>query len=155
MSDNGCVSINVDKNSGTYPAGMKWTKQRKCIYDILQMAQEPLSVAQIYRLSESGIDAVSTVYRILSAFEEKRMVIRQTRPEDNTAVYEWNRGDHTHYAVCLECRKRIALHDCPFAHLHLDAGTEDFTITGHKLELYGYCKDCAGDYRMRDERESR
>ena len=155
MIGNDCNVTKEEKRSEKYPAGIKWTKQRKCIYDILQKAQEPLSAARIYRLSESGIDAVSTVYRILATFEEKGMVIRQTRPEDNTAVYEWNRDDHTHYAVCLECRKRIVLHDCPFAHVHLDAGTEDFTITGHRLELYGYCKDCASQGRISAQHKGR
>ena len=134
----------------TYPAGLKWTRQRKCVYDILQKNTEPLNAAQIYQqilISPEGSDAastyaVSTIYRILATFEEKDLVLKETRPEDNNAVYELNRGGHTHYAVCLECHKRIALHDCPFAHLHLDAGTEDFTITGHKLELYGYCGEC-------------
>ena len=147
MSENGCKSVKEEKQSLTYPAGMKWTRPRKYVYEILQGAAEPLSAAEIYRRIvteyEEADVAVSTVYRVLAAFEEKGTVIRQTRPDDNNAVYEWDRGEHTHYAVCLECHKRIALHDCPFAHLHLDGATKDFLVTGHKLELYGYCKDCA------------
>ena len=42
----------------------------------------------------------------------------------------------------LECHKRIPLPSCPFAHVHLEQDTGDFTVTGHKLELYGYCKKC-------------
>ena len=133
------------KMNKAYPAGMKWTKQRKAVYDILEQANEPLSAVQIYnRLekSEQEAFAVSTVYRILTAFEEQHFVTKTTWIGDGTVVYELNRGGHTHYAVCLECHKRIPLEHCPFAHLHLEQETEDFTITGHKLELYGYCKDC-------------
>ena len=133
------------KMNKTYPAGMKWTKQRKAVYDILEQANEPLSAVQIYnRLekSEQEAFAVSTVYRILTAFEEQHFVTKTTWIGDGTVVYELNRGGHTHYAVCLECHKRIPLEHCPFAHLHLEQEAEDFTITGHKLELYGYCKDC-------------
>lgn len=129
-----------------YPQGMKWTKQRKNVYTVLQGAEEPLSAVQIYRLAEKlaeGEDyALSTIYRILAFFEEKGMVSKNTWMGDGTIVYELNRGGHTHYAVCLECHKRIALQSCPFAHMHLDQNTGDFTVTGHKLELYGYCKDC-------------
>lgn len=129
-----------------YPQGIKWTKQRKAVYDILQQAQEPLSAVQIYhRLDnskEQGLYAVSTVYRILAAFEEKNIVNKSTWMDEATVVYELERGDHTHYAVCLECHKRIALHNCPFAHVHMEEETGDFTVTGHKLELYGYCRDC-------------
>lgn len=133
------------KMNRAYPAGMKWTKQRKAVYDILEQANEPLSAVQIYnRLekSEQEAFAVSTVYRILTAFEEQHFVTKTTWIGDGTVVYELNRGGHTHYAVCLECHKRIPLEHCPFAHLHLEQETGDFTITGHKLELYGYCKDC-------------
>lgn len=86
--------------------------------------------------------AVSTIYRILAAFEEKGLVTRTTWMGDGTVVYELNRGGHTHYAVCLECHKRVALPGCPFAHVHLEEEPGDFTVTGHKLELYGYCKEC-------------
>lgn len=129
-----------------YPSGIKWTKQRKSVYEILKEAREPVSAVQIYQQMirrEGQVPyAVSTVYRILSTFEQNGFVTKDTRSEDGNAVYELDRGEHTHYAVCLECHKRIPLKNCPFAHMHLDADTVEFTVTGHKLELYGYCKDC-------------
>lgn len=129
-----------------YPKGIKWTRQRKDVYEVLHKASEPLSAVQIYQQiaqsPEAGNYAVSTIYRILAAFEEKNLVNKTNWMGDGTIVYELNRGGHTHYAVCLECHKRIQLTDCPFAHVHLEQDTEDFTVTGHKLELYGYCKTC-------------
>lgn len=129
-----------------YPAGIKWTKQRKCVYEILKEASEPISAVQIYQQivqREGQVPyAVSTVYRILGVFEEKGIVLKDTRSEDGNTVYELDRGEHTHYAVCLECHKRIPLKSCPFAHVHLDAQAGDFTVTGHRLELYGYCGEC-------------
>ena len=134
------------KEETGYPQGIKWTKQRKNVYAVLQEATEPLTAVQIYHLSEKlaegGEYALSTIYRILAAFEEKGLVSKTTWMGDGTVVYELNRGEHTHYAVCLECHKRIALQSCPFAHIHLDQETDGFTVTGPKLELYGYCKDC-------------
>lgn len=128
-----------------YPKGIKWTKQRKAVYQVLWQAKEPMSAVQIYQevdKAEQSTYAVSTVYRILATFEENEFVSKTTWMGDGTVVYELNRGEHTHYAVCLECHKRIALSACPFAHAHLEHETEDFTVTGHKLELYGYCKEC-------------
>lgn len=128
-----------------YPQGIKWTKQRKSVYGILWEAKEPLSAAQIYhrveRKSQGEEYAVSTIYRILAAFEEKGLVEKTAWMEDGTTVYELKRDEHTHYAVCLECHKRVPLQSCPFAHLQLEE-TEGFTVTGHKLELYGYCRAC-------------
>ena len=91
---------------------------------------------------DGGEYAISTVYRILIAFEEKGLVEKSTWMADGTAVYSLNRGGHTHYAVCLKCHNRIPLQDCHFSHIHLEEGMGDFTVTGHKLELYGYCRNC-------------
>lgn len=131
----------------TYPQGLKWTRQRKLIYRILWEATEPLNAAQIYHLAEReavGEEyALSTVYRILAAFEELALVEKSTWLGDGTVVYSLNRGEHTHYAVCLACHRRIPLQNCPFARIHLEKEPENFTVTGHKLELYGYCKECS------------
>ena len=109
-----------EHNDISYPKGLKWTKQRKCVYQVLEEATEPLSAVQIYNRIEKeheGSDyAVSTIYRILATFEEHGMVEKTTFMGDGTVVYELNRGEHTHYAVCLECHKRIPL---PAAPLHM------------------------------------
>ena len=139
-----------------YPQGIKWTKQRKDVYEVLLHATEPLSAVQIYnhiaKTDDSGNYAVSTIYRILTAFEEKELVTKTNWMGDGTLVYELNKGGHTHYAVCLGCHKRIPLHACPFEHMHMEAAEGDqsleqdgFVVTGHKLELYGYCKQCRGE----------
>jgi len=135
----------------SYPSGIKWTKQRKDVYHVLSHATEPMSAVQIYKQiakTEEADYAVSTIYRILAAFEEKGFVTKSTFMGDGTVVYEWNKGEHTHYALCLSCHKRVALPSCPFEHVHLDSNSGDFVITGHKLELYGYCKECENNKKM-------
>ena len=86
--------------------------------------------------------AISTIYRILATFEEMHFVEKSNFIGDGTVVYEWNKGSHTHYAICLQCHKKVALQVCPFEDLHLHGEAKDFVVTGHKLELYGYCKEC-------------
>lgn len=148
-----------------YPQGIKWTRQRKCVYEILMEATAPLSAHQIYHLAVQRVPedsyALSTVYRILAAFEENGLVNSTTWLGEDTVVYELEKGEHRHFAVCLECHKRIPLQNCPFSleqehhehnhqdhhdcdhnHHKSDAALKDFTVTGHKIELYGYCKDC-------------
>ncbi|MCI8692045.1 MAG: transcriptional repressor [Lachnospiraceae bacterium] len=129
-----------------YPEGMKWTRQRKSVYRVLWQAAEPLSAIQIYnrlgRQEESGEYAVSTIYRILAAFEEKGLLEKTAWMEEGRGLYALIRGGHTHYAVCLECRRRFPLQSCPFSHIHLEKEMGEFTVTGHKLELYGYCRNC-------------
>lgn len=140
------------REGAQFPPGIKWTRQRKSVYKVLEEAEEPLSAVQIYHLADAqGAEyAVSTIYRILAAFEEKGLVEKSAWMEDGTGLYALKRQEHTHYAVCLECRRRIPLQSCPFAHIHIEKETEDFTVTAHKLELYGYCRECE---RQRQGRE--
>lgn len=125
---------------------LKWTKQRKRVREILEAATEPMNATQIFMKLEKEEQeqyALSTIYRILGTFEEHKLITKSAWMDTQTYVYEWNHGEHKHYAVCLDCHKRIPLDHCPFAHMTLEQETENFVITSHKLELYGYCKSCS------------
>lgn len=126
--------------------GLKKTRQRERVYEILTQARHPMSVSDIYQeiLRQDGFCgyAMSTVYRVLQAFEEKHLVSRTTLPGTDTSLYEWNEGTHCHYAICLKCHKRIPLRECPIRQMDLEDGGETFRITGHKVEVYGYCSGC-------------
>ena len=148
----------MEKSNFLYPAGIKWTKQRKAVYEVLSASEEPLSAVQIYNLilqkSGEGNYAVSRVYRILTAFEEKGYVEKSTFTGEGTVMYEWKREGHTHYAVCLNCHKKLPLQACPFEQVHLAAESDGFLVTGHRLELYGYCKSCKNSRLYTNEREN-
>ena len=68
--------------------------------------------------------------------------MKSTLMDGEMAYYEWSRGSHKHYAVCLRCHKMIPLKSCPFEHAKTYPVEDGFCITGHKLELYGFCKSC-------------
>lgn len=134
-----------------WPEGIKWTKQRKDIFVVLGRADKPLSAHDIYQeiLKDETVDtsnfAISTVYRSLAVFEEKGLIEKSVLMGSDTAVYELVDGHHKHYAVCLSCHKLVPLKHCPFEHVehdHMESEDGEFVVTGHKLELYGYCKEC-------------
>ena len=109
-----------EHNDISYPKGLKWTKQRKCVYQVLEEATEPLSAVQIYNRIErdhEGSDyAVSTIYRILATFEEHGMVEKTTFMGDGTVVYELNRGD---IPIMRSAWNVISGFRCPAAPLHM------------------------------------
>ena len=111
----------------------------------------PLDARELYRRLMSENLALSTIYRVLAAFEARGMVTKTAVPGSETAAYALSRGGHEHYALCLGCRRQFPLRTCPLEHVTLEEDAEGFRITGHRLELYGYCRDCqrAG----RDEKE--
>lgn len=126
----------------SWPKGMKHTKQREDVYGVLLNANGPLTAVDIYRRVPGY--ALSTVYRTLLAFEECNMVTKSSLLGEDTAVYELNCGAHRHYAVCLQCRERIPLKSCPFDDMDIQM-QEGFTVTGHKIEIYGYCRKCSAN----------
>ena len=127
-----------------WPAGLKRTKPREQILELLAAADQPLEVQEIYRrmgAEGSGL-AMSTVYRALAAFEEHGLVTKTTMMGGETAVYRLRRADHEHYAICLRCHRQIPLKECPVEHVAMETEGEDFLVTSHRLELYGYCAQC-------------
>lgn len=122
------------------PAGLKRTRQRQCVLSVLEHASSALSVPEIYsRIQEErNMICLSTIYRILDSFMKKGVAIRISPMNSSMAVYELNRFQHKHYAVCMGCRKMFPI---SLEHL-LPKVDNDFHVLGHNLEIYGYCKHC-------------
>lgn len=124
-----------------WPEGMKRTKQREEVYHVLEMSEQPLSAAEIHERLP-GHYAISTVYRTLTAFEKAGIVSKSTIMDTDVALYALHAGGHQHYAICLGCHKKIPIDGCPFENASDKSVPEGFQVTGHKIELYGYCDKC-------------
>lgn len=128
---------------------VKNTKQRQYILEALTDCTEPLTAEEIYRraLKKCPNMAITTVYRNLEMLVNNRRV-NKIIYSDATARYEYiKQGDsHSHFLVCVGCNRAFPLEECP---LKIDGIKEStgFTVTGHNIEIYGYCRDC----RMRTE----
>ena len=133
-----------DKLTLAWPAGIKKTKQRKCVFSVLERAQVPLSAPEIYSqvLSEDASVWLSTVYRILDYFLGEGLVVKTSVMDSGMAFYTLNRNKHSHYAVCVNCHKVVELVNCPMEKFVPEIAESDFHVLGHRVEMYGYCKDC-------------
>lgn len=134
----------MEEGQNSWPAGIKRTKQRESMLSILNDSEKPLSAADICaKMEESNGSAwLSTVYRTLELFVKKGVVVKTNVMNHEMAVYELNRFKHKHYAVCMNCRKIIAIDNCPMEKFIPQLADEGFRITGHNLEIFGFCKDC-------------
>ncbi len=124
--------------------GIKMTRQRTVLLEILESAESPLTASQIHALylqKDPGA-WLSTTYRALEMFTEKGIVNKLIPMDDATAKYELDRHTHKHYAVCRSCKKMIDLECCPIKDLQVKTKEGGFHVTGHRLEIYGYCDDC-------------
>lgn len=125
--------------------GLKNTRSRNLIYGVLSETGLPMTAEQIFiKLKETDKSVnLSTVYRTLELFVEKGLVLKALIAENNKAMFELNQHDHKHYLVCLNCKEMIPVEGCPLEEYEKVLNNKiGFDVTGHKFEIYGYCKNC-------------
>ena len=123
------------------------TRIAESVLEILQENQHPITVEEIFLyLHEKGNEGnISTVYRTIERFMEKGLVYKHAYMAEGKSLYELTGEAHHHYFRCLGCGKLLAVDTCPVddfvrelsKRLHVE-------VTGHKLELSGYCEECRG-----------
>lgn len=126
-------------------SGLKCTPRRKDVLRILEQNSQPVTAERIFMaLKEEGTGiSLSTVYRILEALAEKGLVLKISSAESDGALFVLNRRVHRHYMVCLGCHKMLPVDECPLGDLEKKLERETgFAVTGHRLEIYGYCREC-------------
>ncbi len=126
-------------------SGLKNTKPRISVLNILTSSKIPLTAEEIYFSSQKFDQSInlSTVYRILDTFLEKGIVLKPFIKDDSKACFILNRHQHKHYLICHECKKTIEIMNCPFQDFeHTIEDETNFTITNHKLEMIGVCPNC-------------
>ncbi len=132
----------MEKCSHPWPEGIKRTRQREAVMEVLYHAEKPLSAMEICGRIEGGAAWLSTVYRTLELFEAKGILHKLSVHNSDMAAYELAQSQHRHYAICLGCHRIVSMAECPMEKLAPEVGETGFHVTGHNLEVYGYCKDC-------------
>lgn len=125
--------------------GLKNTKARNLVLQMLLTHQGVLTAENIYQqLLQSGQSInVSTVYRILEMFTEKKLTEKTYLPDIRKYGFSLHSPGHTHRLICLRCHKVVELGHCPLSEFEKKVtDNTQFQIVGHNLELYGYCPAC-------------
>ncbi len=129
-------------NQDLRKAGLKVTLPRIKILELLENSrQHHLSAEDIYKtLLDQGEDVgLATVYRVLTQFEAAG-IIQRHHFENNHSVFEIMQEDHHDHLVCLNCSKVVEfINDTIEKEQHDVAEKFGFELTGHSLNLYGYC----------------
>ena len=140
MADNAeyCKAMLVAK-------GIKNTRQRLAVLDVLVSSGKPLTAEEIYLEVRDSCDnlSLSTVYRILDTLCKKDIVTRSGLMEGGRALFELISDVHSHNLICIKCHDIIPLDGCPLLSFENElAKTTGYSISGHKLEVYGICPKC-------------
>lgn len=125
--------------------GIKSTRQRIAVGQTLSGSEVPLTAEDIYLHVQETCPgmSLSTVYRVLDTLCEKDMVTKSGLMEGGRAMYEITPPVHRHNLICIRCHRIIPLQDCPLREYeNTIEKTTGYTISGHKLEVYGICPRC-------------
>ncbi len=122
--------------------GYKYTDKREKMLTILNREKRFMSAKEVLEFMKDEFPDLSfdTIYRNLSLFEEMGIAMATELKGEKRFRFHCATPTHHHHFICLACGKTKEIKACP-----LDAmwgEPDDFLITGHKFEVYGYCHDC-------------
>lgn len=131
--------------------GVKVTKQRLVVIEILEKAKEPITAEEIYdQVEDKELLNYSTVYRTLNTLSEKGALIKTGEP-GGKMYFQLKGHHHTHELECLACHKHIPIEACPVDAFSRAVSKETgFVVTEHYLRIKGLCAECAA-HRKIDE----
>jgi len=124
---------------------LKITKQRRAVLNVFLECENHVSAEELYKLVSEKEPKIglATVYRTLALLTQSQLA-HELDFGDGQKRYE-HQFMHSHHdhMICTECGKIIE-----FTHPLIEKFQEEvaarngFTITSHKLHLFGFCSDC-------------
>jgi len=123
-------------------AGYSTTKPRVLVFIALQ-EHERLTMNQLYRQLGATVDR-TTVYRVIDLFEKLNIVQRVNNGWKYTLELTDEFTPHHHHFTCTNCGKVIDFEEPQLLEDMLGgvADTNGFQVTGHTLEITGFCQTC-------------
>jgi Fur family transcriptional regulator, ferric uptake regulator len=123
-------------------AGMRVTKPRVALVEILLKQEGPVSIERIHQ--GVGVDSCDlvTIYRCLAAFEELGLV-RRSYLHNGTCLYEQTFGAARRYhIVCKTCGKTEKVDYTLADETEQKLKDRGYQQVSHVLEFFGICPDC-------------
>jgi Fur family ferric uptake transcriptional regulator len=123
---------------------LKSTAQRDTIVKAFLNSQRHISVEELYNEVRRRNPHIgyATVYRTMKLLTESG-VAAERHFRDGEARYEIAEKRHHDHFICESCGKIVEFEEPRIETLQEDIAKRlGFQFTGHKMELYGVCRDC-------------
>ncbi len=134
----------LDNNKALNVTGMRVTKQRALILEIIRRGRGHLDADEVYRRAREKQPrlSLSTVYRTLQLLKRLGLV-EEVHFDEAHHHYEVKPSAEHHHLVCLGCGKVIEFR-YPLARYVKRNVTEakDFEIVDTEIRMTGYCFKC-------------
>lgn len=125
--------------------GVRWTTQRQAIVETFISADEHITVEDLHHRVRSIDRTISaaTVYRTVNMLVEMGLATKRHFGAGSASFEcEVNKEHHDHL-VCTACGKIVEFHNDAIEALQETVAREHgFTISHHRMELYGICSTC-------------
>ncbi len=125
--------------------GQRFTEQRAAVFRFLASTDRHPTADEVFLGVRQDLPGISlaTVYKSLETLVGCGLAVKLTYG-DGSARYD-GRTDPHHHARCVVCGKvRDIAGDLPPREIdHLREQADGFTVVGYRLELSGYCSECA------------
>lgn len=129
---------------------LKMTPQRRHILDVFLEQQGHVTSEELYEKVRATYKTIgqATVYRTLKLLSGSG-IAKEVDFGDGVTRYERQHGDDHHdHLICERCGKNVEVLDETIEKLQEEvAARHGFTLTRHKMYLYGVCSDCRGKAR--------
>jgi Fur family ferric uptake transcriptional regulator len=123
---------------------LKSTAQRDTIAKVFLATQRHISVEELYQEVKRRNPRIgyATVYRTLKLLTECGIAVER-HFRDGEARYESGQKSHHDHLICEACGKIVEFEEPRIESLQEEIARQlSFRLTGHKMELYGLCRDC-------------
>lgn len=131
--------------------GLKSTRQRELIFQVfLETADHP-SVEELYQRvrQKNARIGFATVYRTLKLMAESGWASSGQFGNRSARFERCRPGGHHDHLICLRCGRILEFEDAGIEYLQAQiARQKKFHMFDHKLEIYGYCADCARQQKI-------
>jgi len=125
--------------------GLKSTAQRDDIAHVFFASRGHVSVEELYHQVKqvNAHIGYATVYRTMKLLTECGLAVER-HFRDGEARYESiTEGHHHDHLICERCGAIIEFTEPRIENLQTEVARRlGFRLTGHKMELYGVCRDC-------------
>lgn len=125
--------------------GVRWTSQRQTILELLANRDDHITAEELHRIVSDQDRTVSpaTVYRTVNMLVEMGVVSKRNFGA-SSASFEWNlTKQHHDHLVCIRCGEILEFENERIEVLQEEiAATYGFSLSHHRLDLYGTCPKC-------------
>jgi Fur family ferric uptake transcriptional regulator len=124
--------------------GHKLTRPRRAVLRVVAGSAESLTPAEIHTRAQKYYQQTGlvTVYRTLELLAECGAV-RKIHGADGCHAYAPASDGHSHPIICEKCHAVTEFDNCDLAELLASVQRRTgYQVSGHWLELFGYCPRC-------------